>query len=200
MTQQLVNSFDQKLAYEIDPQLTPLLLQELIKQVKENPNTPFTDSRMSDDSIHTDIRKSKQSWFYTDHWIGGVIYNLFVNANESFFHYDLNYFGDGIQVTIYKEGDFFDWHTDGFPRYANDERKLSISLLLTDDYEGGELEFDFKRSALQKNGQKNPSRFSFKPKAGTAIIFPAWLPHRVKPVTSGERICLVAWQYGPVFK
>ena len=61
MTQQLVNSFDQKLAYEIDPQLTPLLLQELIKQVKENPNTPFTDSRMSDDSIHTDIQIGRAS-------------------------------------------------------------------------------------------------------------------------------------------
>ena len=39
-----------------------------------------------------------------------------------------------------------------------------------------------------------------KPEAGTGIIFPSWMPHRVKPVTKGKRISLVAWMYGAAWK
>ena len=72
------------------------------------------------------------------------------------------------------------------------ERKLSISLLLSDpdEYEGGELEFRY----YDKN-------YAFvKPDAGTGVIFPSWLPHRVHPVKSGIRRSLVAWMDGPLFK
>ena len=72
------------------------------------------------------------------------------------------------------------------------ERKLSISLLLSepDEYEGGELQFSY----YHKN------HGTVKPPAGTGIIFPAWLPHRVKPVKSGIRRSLVGWMDGPLFK
>ena len=182
-----INCIDSKLLWEVDPKLPPNILKELTQQVLNNPD--FVTSTMSDQVIHTDIRKSTNSWLYSDHWIAGVIYNLFASANQAFFHYNLDHFGDGIQITVYEEGDFFNWHTDGYTSDAYDERKLSISLLLTDDYEGGELEFELK-----------PQMYIKKPKAGSAIIFPSWLPHRVKPIKSGKRVSLVAWMNGPVFR
>ena len=42
--------------------------------------------------------------------------------------------------------------------------------------------------------------FTVKLKAGTVAIFPAWVKHRVKKVTSGTRYSLVAWMNGPHFK
>ena len=73
----------------------------------------------------------------------------------------------------------------------NYSRKLSMSLLLNDEFEGGELEI---ANPLQMES------FTVELKAGTVAVFPAWVKHRVKPVTSGTRYSLVAWMNGPQFK
>jgi PKHD-type hydroxylase len=68
-------------------------------------------------------------------------------------------------------------------------RKLSFSLLLNDDYEGGELEIP------GSPGQEDV----FVPVRNTAIFFPSSMPHCVKPVTKGIRKSLVGWVHGPNF-
>ena len=73
----------------------------------------------------------------------------------------------------------------------NYSRKLSMSLLLNDEFEGGELEIA---------NPKQMESFTVDLKAGTCAIFPAWVKHRVKPVTSGTRYSIVAWMNGPQFK
>jgi len=55
---------------------------------------------------------------------------------------------------------------------------LSMTLWLTDDYEGGELVV---------NGEK------FKGKPGDIIVYPSYSVHEVLSVTKGERICAVMW-------
>ena len=92
-----------------------------------------------------------------------------------------------LQYTEYdskKEG-HYDWHIDiGEGEYAG--RKLSVVLLLNDDYEGGELEIWEK---------------GFVPKGkGNLFVFPSYLLHRVTPVTEGIRKSLVLWTSGPTFK
>ena len=42
--------------------------------------------------------------------------------------------------------------------------------------------------------------FTVQLKAGTVAIFPAWIKHRVKPVTSCKTYWLFSWMYGPEFK
>jgi PKHD-type hydroxylase len=66
-------------------------------------------------------------------------------------------------------------------------RKLSLVLLLNDEFEGGDFE-------LLWPGNKIPL------KKGRVILFPSILMHRVKPVTKGTRKSLVAWMQGPNFK
>ena len=73
-------------------------------------------------------------------------------------------------------------------------RKLSLTLLLNEGYEGGH--FEFTRYGNECIKVVRPE-FS---KAGSIIVFPSHLEHRVTEVTRGVRHSLVAWFMGPPFK
>lgn len=66
---------------------------------------------------------------------------------------------------------------------------LSVTVFLSDPsaYEGGELEI-----------QTQPGAMTAKLKAGDAAIYPSTTLHRVRPVTSGERLVAVAWMQSMV--
>ena len=85
----------------------------------------------------------------------------------------------GYILLRYKKDGFYIEHIDHFPEY---QRTLTMSLILNDDFEGGEFSFFNKE-------------YIIKPKAGQAIIFPSnfMFPHGVMPVTSGTRYALVTW-------
>ena len=63
-------------------------------------------------------------------------------------------------------------------------RRYSMSLCLNDDFEGGGLNFP----------EYGPE--VYRVKAGTAIIFPSTLMHRVLPVTKGQRYVMVSFFFG----
>lgn len=67
-------------------------------------------------------------------------------------------------------------------------RKLAFSILLSDPdgFEGGDLSF---------SEQVLPGARA----QGTLTVFPAFLPHRVTPMTSGSRHVIVGWVLGPTF-
>ena len=148
--------------------------------------------------VRDHIRKSQVSWINFDEWIPSIMWGMVYSANEVYFKYDLRHFNGAIQSTVYngESNSFYGWHVDGGTvdelNGVELERKLSISLILSepDEYEGGELQFSYYT--------KNHS--TGKPPAGTAVVFPSWLPHRVRPVKSGVRRSLVAWIDGPLFK
>ena len=187
------NCITEKVLYTTDPKLPSNLLEEMVIIAKGNKNSsvPAAIGRGDKGVVDKDYRSSEVYFLPWDTWIAGILHNMFISANNDYFHYDLDHFDTGIQTTFYQEGGCYDWHSDGKggSTPAQYERKLSMSFLLTDDYEGGELELEAK-----------PFHETLKPKPGIAVIFPSWLPHRVRPVTSGERISLVAWMNGPVFK
>ena len=186
-----------KLIYEVDPkfpvEMVNAMVSSVYEEVKKNSTAEAPVTTGTGVAVDRDVRSSKVSFLCWDHWIAGILHNLFISANNDYFHYDLDHFDTGIQTTFYTEGDYYTWHSDGMNSsdLVNSvyERKLSMSFMLTDDYKGGELELELK-----------PNKTVRKPKAGTAIIFPSWLAHRVKPVKEGERISLVAWMNGPKFK
>lgn len=182
----------EKLIYEVDPKFEPEMINAMLASVlKEHPHPAKVNGVDGVKEVNPEIRKSKVSFLCWDHWIAGILHNLFISANNDYFHYDLDHFDTGIQTSYYIKGDHYTWHSDGVSDTTpmGYERKLSMSFLLTDDYKGGELEFELK-----------PDKMVRKPKTGTAIIFPSWLAHRVKPVKEGDRISLVAWMNGPKFK
>jgi len=91
------------------------------------------------------------------------------------------------QLLQYKVGGKYDIHNDSEDIVNGQvkricERDLTIIAYLNDNYAGGELEFP-------------DWGVTFKPKAGDIIAFPSYIEysHRVHPVTSGTRYCLVTW-------
>jgi len=113
------------------------------------------------------------------------------------------------QITQYKKGQFYNWHSDGLSdrlsMYTKEQvgdnelmvgnvRKLSMTILLNDDYKGGQ--FQFRSFDKGKPVVKNPSIKS----KGSIVIFPSSMVHRVTPVTKGVRYSVVAWFLGPPFK
>ncbi|MEL0235742.1 MAG: 2OG-Fe(II) oxygenase [Pelagibacteraceae bacterium] len=85
----------------------------------------------------------------------------------------------GYSLLRYNIGQFYVQHTDSF---KEQQRSVSCSFLLNDDYEGGEFGF-FDREILIRGGK------------GSIVMFPSnfMFPHEVLPVTSGTRYSIITW-------
>jgi len=155
-------------------------------------------------------RKSDLVWL-NDPWIYREIHP-YVNAANKNAGWNFEWIrSEECQFTKYKLNQFYDWHCDGWNLPYNKPgdpdhgmiRKLSVTCQLTDgsEYTGGELEFDFKNYEVNK---RNKSKSIVKCKEilpkGSIIVFPSFVWHRVKPVTSGTRYSLVIWNLGYPFK
>ena len=82
-------------------------------------------------------------------------------------------------------------------------RKLSVTVSLNDpsEYDGGNLEFDFRNDFDFDRNRKHKIKecTEIRPR-GSIIIFPSFVWHRVNPVTRGTRYSLVMWNLGWPFK
>tara|TARA_B100000941_G_C28451616_1_gene525370 strand:+ start:150 stop:821 length:672 start_codon:yes stop_codon:yes gene_type:complete len=128
---------------------------------------------------------------------------------------------EDLQFTVYDgaKKQHYDWHTDGQGCHNNIRksvqfhqpkdhnllytpqinllgtvRKISVSALLNEGYEGGELMFRWL------DEDSNLKEVSIKCGAGDLVIFPSFIDHKVAPVTKGIRYSVVAWFGGPPFK
>tara|TARA_B100000085_G_scaffold285190_1_gene320364 strand:- start:1428 stop:2006 length:579 start_codon:yes stop_codon:yes gene_type:complete len=188
--------FSQKTIWETPSELPDVLMDEMVKYCD---NLHYEKAEIGKSrTVDLTQRNAGISWIPWDSWIPGVIHNIMISANLSYFNYDLEYFESRIQSTLYtgEDSSHYTWHVDDSQSFSlnnkQHERKLSCSLILSDpdEYEGGELQFSYYKSFFK----------TLKPPKGTAVIFPSWLPHRVRPVKSGTRKSLVAWMHGPAFK
>ncbi len=173
------NVFDKKELKQILDYCNPLLKE--IGVVGEPNFAP--NMRVSNVSWVT--RNNKCEWFYDK-------LALHIDAlNENFYQYDLTGFNN-YQFTEYKalEKGKYDWHDDIIYGSNNKQfltRKLSVTLLLNDNFVGGNFEF---------HQLKEQPKMS----AGTLIVFPSFMTHRVTEITKGVRNSLVCWCVGPKFK
>ena len=125
-----------------------------------------------------------------DQWIMKKLLLIAQKANEHF-QYDLtNGILEPAQIATYdaKDEGQYNWHLDIGPKVLT--RKLSISIPLNDekDFSGGELQFNYGKPVTQEQV------------AGTAIVFPSYVLHKVSPVTKGCRYSLVTWVHGPAWR
>ena len=142
----------------------------------------------------------------TDQWIYDTIFPYMQEANErAGWKYDITG-AESMQITRYKKGGFYYFHKDGKSDHLSahdmpdnkffhgNVRKLSMTVLLNDNYEGGE--FQFATYSKEKCEIETPE-FN---KIGSIVVFPSSMEHRVAPVTKGTRYSLVTWFVGPPFK
>ena len=111
---------------------------------------------------------------------------------------------ESVQITRYKKGGFYNFHQDGpgdhLSAYNNPGneflhghvRKLSMSVMLNDNFEGGAFEF---ASYSKEECTVTPIEAT----AGSVIVFPSSMEHRVAPITKGTRYSVVCWFVGPPF-
>ena len=127
-------------------------------------------------------------------WIFDRLNFVIQAANEQFYNFNLNGYSE-FQYTTYDPNGRYDFHTDLAygEEYGNNAelRKLSLTLLLNDDFEGGEFEVNLGK---EENAITVPMH------KGRVVLFPSFVLHRVKPVTKGIRKSLVVWVVGPKFR
>ena len=152
-------------------------------------------------------RKSNVVWM-NDRWIYKEIQPYINIANQSAgWNFEWNW-SESCQFTKYKLNQFYDWHSDSNekpydkpddPNSHGKIRKLSAAVSLVDssEYEGGDFEFDFRN---RDDGSNIPHVCEEIKSKGSVMVFPSFVWHRVKPVTSGTRYSLVVWNLGWPFK
>ena len=172
------------------------------------------DKPLNKDEIR-DLKKKRNSdlvWL-SEQWIYKEIqpYVNIANKNAGWnFEWDRS---EACQFTKYKHNQYYDWHCDSWDKpYEREDkndpdngkiRKLSMTCQLTDgsEYTGGELEFDFRNydPHMRDDSKHRVQCKEILPK-GSIIVFPSFVWHRVKPVTSGTRYSLVVWHLGKPFR
>ena len=179
--------------YYWDGALTHEICQRIINLGKGK----WEEGKVGNKDEVDDTRKSDIVWI-DDQWVYDLIWPYMESANESAgWKYEIAT-AESTQLTRYKETGYYTWHADGIGShnevYNNPDnkfrhgntRKLSMSIILNDDFEGGDFEI---------HGEDIPKL----PK-GSIIVFPSFMDHRVTPVTKGTRYSLITWFVGPPFK
>ena len=201
------------------------LPSDIIKSLEKDLENHFDDDDMGDSKLINDvldknIRKSKNTWIPTTHWITGWLWHYVMVANRNNFLYDISHIeSESMQYASYGVGEYYHWHTDSsiavhykpqFQTSAREStkddnylrertsienelvRKISFSLQLSDpdDYEGGNIQFI---------DESNKNYIAPRQK-GSLIIFDSRTKHRVCKVRSGVRKSIVGWVVGPRWK
>lgn len=154
-------------------------------------------------NIENDIAKytrtSIVSWVYPNsesEWFYNKISNKIDDINNLYYNFEI-YGYEYMQYAYYNsyDGGNYKMHMDLLlgphpPNASSLTRKLSASILINDNFNGGELEFTY--------GKKYSEKVSMK--SGDLIVFPSYMMHQVNTVTQGIRNSLVVWCLGPKFK
>ena len=198
----------------IPPKLCDDIINYGLSQAESMARTGgYGDRELSKQEIK-DMKRKRNSdlvWL-SETWIYKELHPYIHQANKSAgwnFEWDRS---ESCQFTKYKLNQYYDWHCDSWhkpydkpnnPEEHGKIRKLSMTCQLTDgsEYEGGELEFDFRNydPHMRDESQHLRKAKEILPK-GSIIVFPSFVWHRVKPVTKGTRYSLVMWNLGYPFK
>jgi PKHD-type hydroxylase len=149
----------------------------------------------NDTPTNKDVRNSKVNFHDRNEenfWIFDKINSVASIVNDRFFNFDLTGY-DSYQYTEYYGSDLghYNFHTDMIYAKETPTRKLSMSLLLNDDFDGGDF-------LINEEREHAPTHVPLT--KGRMIFFPSFVLHKVSPVTRGTRKSLVVWITGPKFK
>ena len=208
----------QNFYYYFQSALTPRFCDELVKYGKlQQEQIALTGGQTEkvnkgkplDDKDILDLKKKRDSniaWL-NDRWIYKEIQPFIHQANRlANWNFDWD-FSESCQFTKYGPGQHYGAHCDSWESpYANKDnpdtfgkiRKLSVTCSLSDpsEYEGGELEFQFRN---QDDPTPKKKCVEILPR-GSICVFPSFVWHEVKPVTKGVRYSLVIWSLGYPFR
>ena len=114
--------------------------------------------------------------------IAQLFHKYTVEINK-IFNYRLSAIQD-IQYLEYSQGDYYKAHSD-INNEIGSTRKISISWVIDDEYEGGDLKINYGGEEVVIN--KTTEQL---------IAFTSFMTHEVTPIISGVRKVLVCWVSG----
>jgi PKHD-type hydroxylase len=165
----------------------PTLSKDECASLIETHKNTLHEGRVGNETVSDNsIRKSNITWV-EDTAIAEKCIEAVNKINSSLYNFDLT----DLEVLQFGEYDIdghYNWHLD-LDTGQNSNRKLSFTILLNDDFEGGDLEMMYSAEPEQIPLQ-----------VGVMTAFPSFQLHRVAPVTCGKRYSLVGWMYGPDFR
>lgn len=168
---------------------------DTIIEIGENLKPTFASVYNGDPAgkVDGELRKCLVSWIRPNEdtsWIFQKIQHVVNEINEKYYKFSIQWTED-CQFTRYDDSynGFFSKHLDIIGFSGEAARKISVVILLNNDYEGGELKIyaDAEPHVVIKG-------------KGTVVLFPSFLLHEVTPVTSGTRYSLVNWVNGTRWK
>ncbi len=162
---------------EMADNMTDLVLKEAM-QFGEEVKTSTTDKNLSH-MRNVECWRLNQKESITAELLNHAIIDINKTLN-----YKLSGLQD-VQYLEYHEGGKYDWHSDIGSGIAS-MRKISISWVLNEGFEGGDLQF-FGDGGEIVTYNSTPSKL---------VSFTSFLNHRVTNVTKGIRKCVVAWCFG----
>ena len=153
-------------------------------------------------------KRKSQVAFFDDRWIYKEI-QPYVQLANNLAGWDFDWdWTEQAQFTKYGLNEHYGWHCDSYSEPYQEVpegmvgkiRKLSVTVSLTDpeDYEGGNLEFDFRN--LDPDKKRNVLKCKEILPKGSLVVFPSFVWHRICPVKKGSRHSLVIWNLGWPFR
>jgi len=167
-------------------------IREIGEALKQGGNLPESGTFTADgENVMSDYRQAASQIVMPsqeNRWIFQRLYDLLAPVNRAVYQFRLAGFEQGIQISEYPVGNGYGWHVD-IGHHMAIRRKLSMTVQLSppEEYAGGELEFMIPALAADKG-------------IGSLCVFPSWMLHRVKPITSGCRWSMVSWICGEPFQ
>jgi PKHD-type hydroxylase len=165
---------------------------KLMRYLERNEPTISELAGNYDNNIMNKEVRDNQEVKINDEKLNNKLKMLFELANHSIFKYNIQEL-ESVKILKYGVGGKYKWHTDSGAKETS-TRKLTAIVQLSDEtnYEGGDLEFGI----TDKTGKNN---YTAKRTRGSITIFPAFLSHRVTPITQGTRYSLITWMNGDCF-
>ena len=161
----------------------------------------FLDYLVESEPVQAKVHKNAQETANVDirdaqiHYIDAkqdrlyrILNKIAVSANK-YFNYQITGIETAQIIHYEAPSNGYGYHIDIEPEGTAATRKISMTLCLNEEYEGGELCF--------RTGD-HPS--CTRPKVGEIVAFSSFISHQVKPVTKGNRYVVVAWFTGPPFR
>jgi len=159
---------------------------DLTKRVKPIKGQVFKGSKMVVDNQYRDVDvyhiESEEESLY-------AILQKVARTVNGYFNYEINGIEKAQVMKYTAPSNGYGWHIDIGAGGIAAQRKIAVSILLNDDYEGGEMVF---RTAEESE--------KVKPKVGEVVAFSSFISHCIRPITKGDRYVVVAWFTGPHFK
>jgi hypothetical protein len=120
-------------------------------------------------------------------WLPHKLIGIVETLNRKIWRFDITGLSE-LHLIRYDVGDQVSLHADLDGDYC--ERKIAVLIQLSapDDYKGGVLEYGIAPPAIASR------------ELGAVLAFPAWVLHRVTPISRGTRYALSCFALGPSFR